>query len=90
MSPLNRLINETTGEIDMMAVSEAAQLAAAREYGSPDFPPRILRRETEYVMERASAMRRGWRMIHNLSAEEPGVPFNMPSWGASGDSFGRG
>ena len=91
MSPLNRLLNETTGEIDQLSVAEAIKVDAAREWGGPDYPPRYLRKSEQYVRDRAEAMRRNWHRDRGLPVpgEEVLVTGFVPSWGASGDSFRR-
>jgi hypothetical protein len=69
------LINIETGEIDLAAVAERAHLRAAREYGSPNFPPNYLRSELQWCRDRAEAERINWRLSHGLPDEEPGVAF---------------
>lgn len=90
-SPLNRLIDETTGEIDALAFAEAADLQAAREFGGPGYPPRYLRSAEQHVRDRAEAMRRNWHLVRGMPmpGEEVLVTGFVPSWGASGDSFRR-
>ena len=89
ISIFDRMIDHDTGALDMLVIEEAAKVRAAREYGSPNFPPRYLREADEWCMDRAKSMRRVWRQHHGLPSEEAGVPMQMPSWGASGDSFRR-
>jgi hypothetical protein len=55
-----------SGEIDHAAIAERAPLRAAREYGSPDFPPKYLRESTQWLTERAEAERRAWRRDRGL------------------------
>ena len=64
MSPMNRLIDESTGEIDQIAFAEAVNLDASREWGGPNFPPRYQRKSEQWVADRAAAMQRNWRSIH--------------------------
>lgn len=61
MTPMNRLIDEATGEIDRIAFAEAVKLDAARDWGGPDYPPLYLRKSEQWVAERAAAMQRNWR-----------------------------
>lgn len=91
MSSPNSLIDETTGEIDMLHVGQAAHIQAVREFGSPNYPPRTLRSATDFVLTRASAERRNWHRDRGLPVpgEEVLVTAFVPSWGASGDSFRR-
>lgn len=90
-SPLNRLIDEATGEIDVLAFSDVVTLQAIREWGGPNFPPRVQRSAEQYVRDRADTMRRQWHRQRGLPVpgEEALVTGFVPSWGASGDSFGR-
>ena len=84
------LINAETGEIDMLHVGQTAHIRASREYGSPDYPPRYLREATDWALERAGCERRNWRLMRGLPADESTTMMQVPSWGSSGDSFGRG
>lgn len=65
------MINPDTGEIDHLVVAERAQLRAAREYGSPDFPPGYLRSATEWCMNRAQSERYDWRRSRGLPDDRP-------------------
>lgn len=65
------MIHADTGEIDHIAVAERAQLRAAREYGSPDFPLGYLRSATEWCMDRAQSERYDWRRSRNLPDDRP-------------------
>jgi len=90
-SPMDLLINESTGEIDHAMVVEAADLRAAREWGGPNPPPNYIRESVSYTVERARLMRQQWRSAHGLDPWE-GVEMatmNVPTWGDSGDSFGK-
>lgn len=82
------MINPATGEIDHLAVAERAQLRAARDYGSPDFPPSYLRSATEWCMNRAQSERYDWRRRRNLPDDRATCTMVIPAWGSSGDSFG--
>lgn len=84
----NPMIHADTGEIDHLAVAERAQLRAAREYGSPDFPPGYLRSATEWCMDRAQRERYDWRRSNGLPDDRPTCTMAIPAWGSSGDSFG--
>lgn len=82
------LINQDTGEPDLLAIAEASVLRACSEYGSPNPPPVYRRQAEQYVLERAQTMRRGWRRDHNLPDDSAVTMVALPAWGASGDSFG--
>lgn len=83
------MIDPETGEIDPALVTERAQLRAAREYGSPDFPPGYLRSATQWCMDRAQSERYDWRRTRNLPDDRPTCTMTVPAWGASGESFAR-
>lgn len=82
------MVHADTGEIDHIAVAERAQLRAAREYGSPDFPPGILRSATQWCMDRARSERYDWLRQRGLPDDRPMCTMAVPAWGSSGDSFG--
>lgn len=86
------MIDSTTGEIDPIAFSDAVTLQAIREWGGPNFPPRVQRSAERYVRDRAEALRRNWHRDRGLPVpgEEELVTGFVPGWGASGDSFRRG
>lgn len=88
-SPMDRLIDESTGEIDHNMVVEAADLRAAREWGGPNPPPNYIREAVSYTIERARGMRHNWRSARGLPYDGELVSVNVPEWGSSGDSFGR-
>ncbi len=88
--PYTPMIHANTGEIDHIAVAERAQLRAASEYGSPNFPPGYLRSATEWCMDRAQSERYDWRRTRNLPDDRPMCTMEIPAWGNSGDSFGAG
>lgn len=83
------LVNQDTGQIDPLAVAERAELRAAREYGSPNFPPAYLRLATQWCEDRARLERFDWRRSRGLPSDEPATAVTLPSWGSSGDSFAR-
>lgn len=83
----NLLINEETGAIDHDMVEQCAQARAAREYGAPNFPPRVLREARSWSIDRARIMRTNWQQQRGLPADEPAEMVNVPAWGNSGDSF---
>lgn len=83
------LICEETGEIDSLAVAEAAGLRACREWGGPDAPPSYHREALQWMLERAEAMRVSWRQHRGLPSDVECVMVDVPSWGASGESFAR-
>jgi hypothetical protein len=89
MSIMNRLIDQDTGEIDMITVVEAIAIHAAREWGGTDYPPAFRRHSYQTVMDRARSLRLEWRRAHGLSDDTAITMTEMPAWGASGDSYGR-
>lgn len=84
---MNLLIDQITGEIDVARVAEVAQLQAERDYGGSP-PPAVLRNRLQSVRDRAESMRLAWRRDRGLGDDSPTEMISMPSWGASGDSFG--
>lgn len=60
------LIDESTGQIDPVAFSDAVTMQAIREWGGPNFPPRVQRSAKQWVQDRADAERRQWRRYRNL------------------------
>lgn len=91
MNPANLLLDNETGQIDMAMVAAAADLRAAREFGSPNYPPSYLREATQYMLDRAAAMQVGWKRDRGIDpwAGVEMVKMSIPTWGASGDGFGR-
>lgn len=87
----DQMIDVESGDIDAVAVDEAARLRAAREWGGPDYPPRYYREAEQWCRERAEGMRRCWHRDRGLPVpgEEVLVTGFVPDWGASGDSFRR-
>lgn len=88
-STMDLLIDHATGDIDTAMVSVASELRAIREFGSPNYPPRVLREATAFCNERAQNMRMAWRQHRGLPYDGELTTFNQPDWGASGDSFRR-
>lgn len=86
--PYVPMVDPETGEVDPVLVAERAQLRAAREYGSPDFPPGYLRSATEWCTDRAQSERYDWRRQRGMPDDRPMCSVAVPSWGNSGDSFG--
>jgi hypothetical protein len=84
------LIDPNTGKLDHLAIAERARLRAAREYGSPDYPPNCLRTALEWCNERAQAERLAWRRDHGLPDDSQTTLAVLPAWGSSGDSYARG
>jgi len=87
------LINTDTGEPDRLVIAERAQLRACDEFGSSNPPPVYVRSAVRHYDDLALIARRRWRVEHGLpahSVDDPLVMVEMPSWGYSGDSFGRG
>lgn len=87
MSIMNHLIDQETGEIDMITVVEAISLHAAREWGGADYPPAFRRHSHQTVMDRARSLRLEWRRERGLPDDSAITMIEMPSWGASGDSY---
>jgi hypothetical protein len=87
MTLANHLINHETGELDWNAIGECAVLRACREYGGPNPPPAYRRPAAQWCIERARALRTSWLDQRGLPRDEPTTLVEMPSWGASGDSF---
>jgi hypothetical protein len=84
-----RMIDSDTGEIDALAITEAAKVRAAREYGAPNFPPIYLRQATEWCQGRAHSLRLDWRRQRGLPDDSAVEMRDVPAWGSSGDSFAR-
>lgn len=89
MSIMNRLIDPETGEIDGLALIEATDLRAQREWGGPQPPPAFIRDAVSFVHDRARDLRRAWRRDRGLPDDTPVTMTELPAWGASGDSYGR-
>lgn len=89
MSIMNRPIDRETGEIDSLALIEAADLRAKREWGGPQPPPSYIREAVSFVHERAHDLRREWRRARGLPDDTQFTMTEMPAWGASGDGYGR-
>ena len=87
MSIMDRLIDPDTGELDSLAMVEAADLRAMREWGGANPPPVYIREAVSYVHERARAMRTAWRAARGLPDDSPVTLTELPAWGASGDSY---
>ncbi len=84
------LVNQEIGEIDHLAVVERADLRAYREWGGPNPPPSYFRDAHSWMIERSRLERYDWRRSRGLPSDDPTTLMSVPSWGASGDSFGRG
>lgn len=69
------MIDTETGEILSDLVTERAHLAASREWGGPDYPPRYHRQAMESVMERARSERLQWRQARGLPDDQPTSQF---------------
>jgi hypothetical protein len=89
MSIMDRLIDQETGEIDRLACVEAADLRAQREWGGDNPPPAYIREAASFVNDRAKGLRTAWRRSRGLSDDSPVTLTELPSWGASGDSYRR-
>jgi len=84
------MINPETGEIDEALIHERASLRAAHDFGSPSFPPATYRSELQWCRDRAANEHLDWRRRHGLPDDTVTTMVMVPSWGCSGDSFGRG
>lgn len=89
MSIMDHLIDPETGEIDMITVVEAIAVHAAREWGGTDYPPAFRRHSHQTVMDRAHSLRLEWRRSRGLPDDTAITMTELPSWGTSGDSYGR-
>lgn len=87
MTLANNLINQDTGEIDMIAVGECALLLASRNWGGPNPPAHYQRNAMDWCLDRARSMRTAWRDQRGLPRDEPTSLIDVPTWGSSGDSF---
>lgn len=81
------LINQETGEFDWFAIKLFALSRAKKNFGGPKPPPSYIRNELQSLKGMATVMRRRWREAHDLPDDVFYV--NVPTWGATGDSFGR-
>jgi len=61
-----RLIDAETGELDHHYIMEQAKVRAARDYGSPEFPPNYLRSHLLDLQDTARIMRKRWRDKNGL------------------------
>lgn len=83
------MINNETGEIDMVEITKRAPARAEQEWRGTNYPPKYLREAIDWLKVRAEAESRQWRRDHGIPiSEEAGGTVTMPSWGASGDSYG--
>jgi hypothetical protein len=78
-----------TGELDMLAIAQRASLRASADYGGPNYPPSRLRQWEAATMDRAQSERRVWRREHGLPDDTVTTMIEVPSWGNSGEGFGR-
>jgi len=83
------MIHPDTGEVDDLAVRERAIVRATREYGSANFPPLALRSALQWCRDRAADERLDWRRSRGLGDDSPTQLMAVPTWGSSGDSYGR-
>jgi hypothetical protein len=89
MSIMDRLIDQETGEVDSLALIEAADLRAQREWGGPLPPPAFIRDAVSFVHDRARDLRLEWRRRHGLPDDSPVTMSVLPDWGHAGDNYGR-
>jgi hypothetical protein len=82
---LDGLIHQRSGRMNLKRIREKGMLRAQREYGGPNPPPSWVRDGENWWRDRAEIIQRRWRAANGLPNET--VTVNMPSWGASGDSF---
>lgn len=84
------MIDQETGEIDGRAIAERADLRACREWGGPNPPPSYIRDAVSWCTARARDERLSWRRDHGLLDDSAVEMRELPAWGFSGDSYGRG
>jgi len=63
----HHLVNQETGDIDMIAVRKIAAIRAMREFGSANYPPSYLRDSIKFYMDTA-------QMMHHRRRAELGLP----------------
>jgi len=83
----DQLIDHDTGSLDRLAILECATLRAQREWGGKNYPPIYLREALRWAEDRANHMQIQWRWHRGLPTGVPVVWTEIPTWGASGDSF---
>jgi hypothetical protein len=83
------MIDTETGEVDSILVAQRAETRACSEWGGPNPPPSYQRQALAWCLERANSERLQWRSDRGLPDDTPMIEMNLPSWGASGDSYGR-
>lgn len=81
------LIDQTNGNILVSAAWDRAQALGRRDWGGDEAPPSIVRGHYLNVMVLAGALRKGWRDARGLPDDTEYHLSQMPTWGASGDSF---
>ena len=64
-------------------------MRAQREYGGCAPPVSYVRNEIRNLKGTAEIMRKRWRDARGMADDAAYVVVNMPTWGASGDGFGR-
>jgi hypothetical protein len=84
-----QLILADTGEFDWTFIKRHAVVRAQREFGGCAPPVVYVRNEIRYLQDIAAIMRKRWRDAHGLPDDTEYVAMNVPTWGASGDGFGR-
>ena len=89
MASVDLLLNHQTGEIDWTWLKRLALARAQGEYGNSNPPIRYVRSAIRELRDRASSMRTAWRRDHGLRDDSHMVMVNVPTWGNSGDGFGR-
>lgn len=76
------LINQETGDIDMVAVHKIAAVRAMREFGSANYPPAYLRDAINFYMSAA-------QMMHHRRRAELGLP-DLQEYAPMSEMLARG
>jgi hypothetical protein len=82
------LVDSETGELDLIAIRDRADVLASRDFGAANYPPSYRRSREMNVTEQARAVRVLWRQARGLPDDTPCTMVDVPVWGASGDGFG--
>lgn len=60
------LVDSETGELDLIAIRDRADVLASRDFGAPNYPPSYYRGHELNVTDLARVMRKRWRAAHGL------------------------
>lgn len=74
------MIDQETGEIDRIAITERAHLRASREWGGPAPSPAYIRNAFAWCWDRAQSERLQWRDERGLPREEKGELVDISTW----------